>query len=293
MFSGNKPARWSANAGHRTVVLAIITLLLPLLFSAADHPSRASSGELKIMISGGFRTACQELVPEFERKTGYTIVTVSGPSMGSTPDAIPNRLHRNEPADVVIVASSSLEELIKQHKVIPETRVDLASSVIAMAVRAGAPKPDISSLEALKHTLLTAKSIAYSNSISGIYLSTELFPRLGIADVIRNKCLRVDTGMVGTVIARGDAEIGFQQLSELLPITGIDIVGPIPPEAQKVTVYSGGVVFNSKQPAMAKQFLEFLASPHAASAIQNSGMQQCLHGNNEQKDAVDKSVNCR
>jgi molybdate transport system substrate-binding protein len=136
-----------------------------------------------------------------------------------------------------------------------------------MAVRAGAPKPDISTWEGLKRTLLAAKSIAYSDSVSGVYLSTELFPRLGIAEAIRSKCKRIDIGMVGTVIARRGAEIGFQQMSALLPIAGIDIVGPIPPEAQKITVFSGGVVVNSEQLAIAKQFLLFLASPDAAAAI--------------------------
>jgi molybdate transport system substrate-binding protein len=165
--------------------------------------------------------------------------------------------------------------LVKKNKVIPGTRVDLARSGIAIAVRAGAQKPDISSLEALKRTLLAAKSIAYSDSVSGVYVSTELFPRLGIADTIRSKCMKVD-GMVGQVIARGDAEIGFQQLSELLPIAGIDIVGPIPPEAQKITLFSGGVAVNSKEPEIARQFLRFLASPRAALTIKKSGMQPVL-----------------
>ena len=141
------------------------------------------------------------------------------------------------------------------------------------SLRTNGTKLGHSTLEGLKHTLLAAKSIAYSDSTSGVYLSTELFQRLGIADAIRSKCMRIDVGMVGTVIARGDAEIGFQQLSELLPIAGIDIVAPIPSEAQKVTVYSGGVVVNSEQLAMAKQFLLFLASPEAAAAIKKSGMQ--------------------
>ena len=141
-----------------------------------------------------------------------------------------------------------------------------------------------SGVDQLKRTLLTAKSIAYSGSTSGVYLSTELFPRLGIADEIRSKCIRIDVGLVGTVIARGDAEIGFQQLSELLPIAGIDIVGTIPPEAQKITEYSGGVVVNSKEQAIAKQFLQFLASPEAAATIKKSGMQPVserltTHGN--------------
>jgi molybdate transport system substrate-binding protein len=254
--------------GRRRLAVAIVAAFVSFASARGqDTPS------LKVMISGGFRAAYQELVPEFERKTEYAIVTAYGGSMGNAPNAIPNRLQSGESADVVILASSALEELVKNHKVIPGTRVDLARSVIAVAVRAGAPKPDISTLEGLKRTLLAAKSIAYSDSVSGVYLSTELFPRLGIAEAIRSKCKRIDIGMVGTVIARGDAEIGFQQLSELLPIAGIDIVGPIPREAQKITVFSGGVVVNSKQPAIAKQFLLFLASPEAAAAIKKSGMQ--------------------
>src|ERR1700736_868841 len=250
-----------------------VAIVAALLSFATASGQKAPS--LKVMISPGFRAAFEELVPEFERKTGHTIATVYGASMGNAPDAIPNRLQSGEPADVVILASSALEELVKKDKVIPGTRVDLARSGIAMAVRAGAQKPDITTLEALKRTLLAAKSIAYSDSVSGLYVSTELFARLGIADTIRSKCMKVD-GMVGPVIARGDAEIGFQQLSELLPIAGIDIVGPIPPEAQKITMFSGGVAVNSKEPEIAKQFLRFLASPEAAATIKKSGMQPVL-----------------
>jgi molybdate transport system substrate-binding protein len=266
LFQGTSLLSSGTKLAPRHLAVAIVAALVS--FASGSGPNVPS---LKVMISGGFRAAYQELVPEFERKTGYAIVTAYGASIGNAPNAIPNRLQSGESADVVILASSALEELVKNRKVIPRTRVDLARSVIAMAVRAGAPKPDISTLEGLKRTLLSAKSIAYSDSTSGVYLSTELFQRLGIADAIRSKCMRFDVGMVGTVIARGDAEIGFQQLSELLPIAGIDIVGPIPSEAQKMTVYSGGVVFNSEKLAMAKQFLLFLASPEAAAAIKKSG----------------------
>jgi molybdate transport system substrate-binding protein len=246
---------------------------MALLLFACASASGQDAPSLKVMISSGFKAAYEELVPEFERKTGHTIVTVYGGSMGNAPSTIPNRLQSGERADVVILATSSLDELVEKRKVIPGTRVDLARSLIAMAVRTGAQKPDISTLEGLKQTLLAAKSIAYSDSTSGVYLSTELFQRLGIADAIRSKCIKIDTGMVGTVIARGDAEIGFQQMSELLPIAGIDIVGPIPPEGQKITEYSGGVVVSSKQQTIAQQFLRFLASPEAAATIKKSGMQ--------------------
>jgi molybdate transport system substrate-binding protein len=258
---------------NRPLQLGRLTIAIVAAILSFASVSGQNAPSLKVMISPGLKAAYEKLVPEFERKTGHTIVTVYGASMGSAPDAIPNRLQSGESADVVILASSALEDLVKKDKVIPGTRVDLARAFIAVAVRAGAPKPDISTLESLKRTLLAAKSIAYSGSVSGVYVSTELFQRLGIADAIRSKCIRVDTEMVGTVVARGDAEIGFQQLSELLPIAGIDILGPIPQEVQKITMFSGGVAVNSKEPEIAKQFLQFLASPEAAATIKKSGLE--------------------
>jgi molybdate transport system substrate-binding protein len=142
-----------------------------------------------------------------------------------------------------------------------------------MAVRAGARKPDISSVEALKQTLLAAKSAAYSASVSGDYLVRDLFPRLGIADQLRSKSRRIERERVGAVVARGDAEIGFQQISELLPIQGIDFVGPLPPEVQRVTVVSAGIAANAKDPAAARALVRFLASPAASGAVIKSGME--------------------
>ena len=182
------------------------------------------------MTSGGFTAPYNKVIPEYERATEETILTAYGASMGGAPDSIPMRLERGEPADVVILAANALEELIKQGEVVPGSGVDLVRSSIGMAVRAGAPKPDISTVEALKRTLLQAESIAYSASASGTYLSTDLFPRLGIADQIREKSQRIESERVGHVVARGDAEIGFQQISELLPIEGIEYVGPLPDE---------------------------------------------------------------
>jgi molybdate transport system substrate-binding protein len=143
-----------------------------------------------------------------------------------------------------------------------------------MAVRAGAPKPDIGTVDALKRTLLHAKSIAYSASVSGDYLSTELLQRLGIADQVLSKCRRIEGGeRVGAVIARGEAEIGFQQMSELLPVSGIAHVTPLPPEVQKVSVFSAGVAVNTKNPEIAQALVKFLASPEAAGAVTNSGLE--------------------
>ena len=141
-----------------------------------------------------------------------------------------------------------------------------------MAVKAGAPKPDISTVDALKRTLLAAKSIAYSDSASGVYLSTELFPKLGIADQIKGKSRKIEADPVGEVVARGEIEIGFQQISELRPVKGIDIVGPLPPGAQRVTVFAAGIPATSKHPEAAKALIQWLASPAAYASDQESGL---------------------
>jgi molybdate transport system substrate-binding protein len=233
----------------------------------------AVADEIKVMTSGGFTAALLELTPAFERATGNKVAITYGASLGGAPDSIPSRLQRGEPVDVVILASQALEALIEQSRVVRASRVDLARSNIGMAVRAGAPKPDISSVDALKRALLQAKSIAYSASASGVYLSTELFQRLGIAAQVAGKSQRIESERVATVVARGEAEIGFQQISELIPVPGIDYVGPLPPEVQRVTVFSAGVAASAKAPDAARAFIRFLASPAAAPAITKSGME--------------------
>jgi len=229
--------------------------------------------EIHVMNSGGFSAAYKALTPEFEAATRNTLVTAWGPSMGSTAEAIPNRLARGEPADVVIMVGDALDALIKQGKAVPGSRVDLAASNIGMVVRAGAPKPDIGTVEALKRALVNAKSIAYSDSASGVYLSTVLFPRLGIAEQLAGKSRMIPAEPVGAVVARGDAELGFQQISELLPIPGIELVGPLPADAQKVTIFAAGIATGAKHPDAGAELIKFLASPVAVPAITRSGLQ--------------------
>lgn len=228
--------------------------------------------EIKVMISGGLTAAYLEVLPDLERATGNTLVTYFGASMGTAPDAIPMRLARGEPADVLIMVGYALDHLIERGVVVPKSRVDLARSAIGMVVRAGAPKPDIRSVEAFKRTLLAAESIAYSASASGRYLSTELFPRLGIADRIAGKSKQILSERVGTVVARGEAELGFQQISELLPIPGVDFVGPLPPELQKITVFSAGIPVDARRPEAAREVIRFLMTS-AGPAIARSGME--------------------
>jgi molybdate transport system substrate-binding protein len=233
----------------------------------------AGAAEVRVMISGGLSTAYKEVVPEFERSTGNKVLTAYGPSMGTTANAIPNRLERGERADVLIMVGYALGDLIKQGKVIADSRVDLAKSPIGIAVKSGMPKPDISSADAVKRTLLAAKSIAYSDSASGVYISTEMFQRLGIVDAMKDKARQIPAEPVARVVARGDAEIGFQQISELLPVPGVDIVGQLPPELQKITVFSAGIATAAKEPEAGKALIKFLASPAASAAIIKSGIE--------------------
>jgi molybdate transport system substrate-binding protein len=232
----------------------------------------AGAAEVRVMISGGLTPAYQALVPEFERLTGNKVLTAYGPSMGTTVNAIPVRLERGEPADVLIMVGYALGDLVKQGKVIADSRVDLVKSSIGVAVKAGAPKPDISSADAVKRALLAAKTIAYSDSASGVYVSTEMFGKLGIADAMKDKARKIPATPVGEIVAHGDAELGFQQISELVPVAGIDIVGPLPPELQEITVYSAGIATVSREPDAGKALIQFLASPAASDTIIKSGM---------------------
>ena len=233
----------------------------------------ASAAEVRVMISGGLTAAFNALVPEFERQTGNKVLVAYGPSMGTTTNAIPVRLERGEPADVLIMVGYALGDLIKKGKVVEASRVDLVKSPIGVAVKAGSPKPDISSADAVKRALLAAKSVAYSDSASGVYVSTELFQKLGIADQMKDKARMIPATPVGEIVAKGEAEIGFQQISELKPVKGIDIVGPLPAELQKITVFSAGIATSSKEPEAGKALIKFLTtSPVAKEEMVKSGL---------------------
>ena len=236
------------------------------------------AAEVHVMISGGLSAAYNALVPEFERATGNKVITAYGPSMGTTVNAIPMRLERGEPADVLILVGYALGDLIKQGKAVADSRVDLVNSKIGVAVKSGAPKPDISSMDAIKRALLAAKSVAYSDSASGAYVSTEMFEKLGIVAEMKDKAKKIPATPVAEIVSRGEAELGFQQISELKPIPGIDIVGPLPDELQKVTVFSAGIATVSKEPEAGKALIKFLASPAARETIVNSGLEPIASG---------------
>lgn len=224
------------------------------------------------MTSGGFAAAYNLLEPRFEKETGFTLETAYGASSGGAPDSIPERLSRGEPVDVIILSRPSLDNLTDLGEVRPESRVDLVRSSIGMAVRRGEPKPDITSVDAFVETVLAAESIGYSASASGTYLSTQLFPRLGIWEQVEGKSKRIISERVASVVARGEVSIGFQQVSEILPIAGVDYVGPIPDELQKITTFSAGVTMRALNPEGAALLTRFLSSLEVADTIAETGL---------------------
>jgi molybdate transport system substrate-binding protein len=239
-------------------------------------PETASAADVSVMISAGFYQVYSELGPAFERETGHHLITTRGPSIGDSPEALPARLKRGEIADIVIMDGGATDELGKSGLVRPDSKVDLARSLIGMVVRDGAAKPDIGSVAALKATLLAAKSIAYSDSGSGTYLSTVLFPKLGIADQIAGKTRKVrgppSGEPVAAVVARGDAEIGFQQVAELIHTPGITFVATIPEEVQPQIFFAGALTGKSLQPEAGMALLRYLSSEKAASVITKDGL---------------------
>ena len=251
---------------RRTIFLCSATLI------ALVSPS-ANASEIKVVSSGGFAAAYRELAPQFEKATGNKLEAGWGPSMGDTKDSVPSRLKRGEKIDVVIMVGYALDKLANEGKVIPDSRVALARSPIGMVVKKGAKKPDISSVAGLRQALLDAKSIAYSDSASGVYIQNEMFKKLGIEDQVKGKSRMIPADPVAGVVAKGEAELGFQQISELLPELGTDLVGPLPAEVQQITLFSAGVPSDSSQPAIARALINFLSSPQAADAITRSGME--------------------
>ena len=239
-----------------------------IVMAAVLLPGAAGAAEIKVLSTQATEQAYRELAPQYEQASGHKVTTVFTGTLD-----VQKRIAAGESYDIILMAGPAIDDFIKAGKVVPGSRVDLARSYIGLAVRAGTPKPDIGTVEALKRTLLDAKSIAFSDSASGVYLSTELFPRLGIWDQIKDKSRMIPAEPVGAVVARGDAEVGFQQMSELKAVRGIEIVGALPASAQKVTVFSAGIVAGAKEPVAAKALVDFLASPPSAEAITKSGME--------------------
>ena len=262
MTVDTRPARRRTGHPAGRCLAATVGIILCLL------APRAHADEIRMLASAAMKEAFLELIPEFEKASGHKVVTLWAGGVD-----IVKRVKAGEVVDLVVLARPAVEGLIKEGKVAPGGRVDLANSGVGVAVRVGAPRPDISSGEALKRALLSAKSIAYSSGPSGTHIAA-LLTRMGIADQVKGKVLQTTPGNpVGHLIARGEAEIGFQQISELLPIAGIEYLGPLPAEIQEITVFSGGLHANAAAPAATRALLKFLTSPAAAPVIRKKGME--------------------
>ncbi len=246
--------------------------------------SPAGAAEIRVMTSGALAAPFTDLVPDFERKTGHTLVTILGSSQGGAADSIPERLKRNEPAHVVLLGRESLDDLVAKGFVAAGTEKDIVQSRMAMSVRPGIPKPDIGTLEAFKTAMLEAKSIVYSASVSGTYLSTVGFQQLGIADQVLPKAKRILSERIGAVLARGEADVGFQQISELLPFAKTtQFVGPLPEGIQKVTLFSAGAIAKSPDPALSRVMIGFMASRDAHAIIRKYALEPVSASKEEQK----------
>jgi molybdate transport system substrate-binding protein len=229
--------------------------------------SLAQAAEIKVIAANAVKESVLEVISLFEKASGHKVVTVWGGT-----DAIAKRVGSGEVFDVVIIAGPNIDKLEQEGKVVQGSRIDFARSGVGVAVRTGLPRSDISSAEAVKRAVLGANSVAYSSGPSGFYI-TELFKRLGIADQIKDKVKQPASGVqVGELIARGEADLGFQQISELMHVKGIDYLGPLPAEIQSITVYSAGL--HSAAPAQdaAKAFMKILTAPESAPIIKKTGM---------------------
>jgi len=267
--------RWNAPMGLVLVIAGVgaglAAVALPTAERAQGQPEsqKQTRAQLNVITSGGFAAPLQELQPEFEKATGIKLTVTRGASQGSGRDTIGAQLRRGFPADVVIMSREGLDDLIAEKKVVAGSDVNLGQTPLGMAVRAGASKPDIRTVEAFKQTMLRAKSVTFPGSTTGIYMVKKLFPQLGIASEMAPKT--TSTGVAA--VAKGDAEIAVQPVSELLHTPGTEFVGTIPKEIQYVSVFSAAMVMGSKEAKAAKQLIDFLTSDKAKLAIKATGME--------------------
>jgi molybdate transport system substrate-binding protein len=228
----------------------------------------AHAAEIKLIGSAAVKEVIVNLIPSFEKSTGHKVTTIWAGT-----EAITKRISGGEVVDIVLIAAPNIDKLISEGRLVAGSRADVAKSGIGVAVRAGLPKPDISSGEAVKNAVLAAKSVAYSSGPSGFYLA-DLFKKMGIADQIKDKVKQTPSGVqVGEVVARGEADLGFQQVSELLHLKGIHYLGPLPADIQHITVFSAGLHTAATAPDTAKALVKFLTGPEAGPIIRKSGME--------------------
>lgn len=245
-------------------VTAPIHCLVSLMLLGAS----VQAAEIKVLASAAVKEAYLEVVPSFEKKSGHKVTTVWDGTAN-----ILKRIGGGETPDIVLLAAPELDKLIADGKLAAGSRTDIAKSGIGVAVRSGLPKPDVSSGEAVKQAVLGAKSVAYSTGPSGVYM-IGLFQKMGIGEQIKGKATQTPSGVqVGEVLAKGDADLGFQQVSELIHVKGIDFLGPLPADIQHTTTFAAGLHAASKEPEAAKAWLQFLKSSEAGAAIKKAGME--------------------
>ena len=243
--------------------MRIVSIIAALLLSAA-----VNAAEINAISTQATQEAYEELVAQFEKSSGHKVKTFFSGTLN-----VQKKLAAGEPCDLIIMAGPAIDEQIKLGKAVAGSRVDVAKSGTGMAVRKGAAKPDISSADALKKTLLTVKSIGYSTGPSGLYMLS-VFEKLGIAGEVKGKLKQTPSGVfVGNLIANGETEIGFQQISELVHFAGIDYVGPLPGDLQRMTMFSAGLHSGAKQADAARALVKFLTAPAAAPVIRKHGLE--------------------
>ena len=250
-------------------VLTVLTA--NLLLSLAVSESSAME-KLTVMISGGFSPAYHEVLPQFERDTGIAVTTLSGASQGTGPKTIKSQLEQGAEVDVVILSKEGLKELMAAGRIATGSEAEVATVMMGAAVRAGAPKPDISSVEAFKQTLLNAKLLAMPGSTGGIFMKNEVFPKLGIADRVSMKFTARGTESTA-MLAAGEADLVIGPVSEIISQGGIELVGPLPKDVQLAQIFTASMVKTSHNPDAAKKLIEFLVSDRTTAAIKKSGME--------------------
>ena len=243
-------------------------LFVVAIAASLTLPAMTNAAEIRVLSTQATEEAYRELVSQFEKETGHKVSTIFTGTLD-----VQKRLAAGENYDMIIMAGPAIDAQIKAGKAVAGSRVDIAKSGVAVGVPSGAPKPDISTTEALKKTVLAAKSIGYSTGPSGVYIM-KLFERLGVADQVKDRLKQTPTGVfVGTIIANREVEIGFQQVSELGNFPGVDYVGPLPADVQQTTVFSSGIIVDAKEPGAAKALVKFLTTSEAGAAFKKRGME--------------------
>jgi molybdate transport system substrate-binding protein len=249
----------------KSLLSSVITVVVTMMVIGSIT---AQAAEVNVIAAAAVKEVVLGLIPAFEKSSGHKVTTIWAGT-----EAITRRISGGEVADVVLIAAPNIDRLISEGRLVAGSRVDVARSGIGVAVRAGLPKPDISSGEAVKQAVLAAKSVAYSSGPSGFYLA-DLFKKMGIADQIKDKVRQTPSGVqVGELVARGEADLGFQQVSELLHLKGIHYLGPLPANIQHITVFSAGLHTAATVPEAAKALVKFLTAPEAAPIIRKTGME--------------------